>query len=105
MLNASCNASGIVSVSGQTIDADILSEGTKASSGVALIDKDNVKYLTSNASDIKDLILALVDIIDQLSLIATGLDSVTLSPGAQAANITQLGVLKTQLEATAETLK
>lgn len=106
VLDAMCNAAGVVTAEGQTVPvATVLSEGKKASSGVLLMQGEKAAYVTSNASDIKDLISSLVEIINQVAVIATGLDAVTVSPGSQAAAITQLQVLKTQLDLTKEQLK
>lgn len=106
ILSATCDAAGLVTADGiQVVGAIVLSEGKKASSGVAVMDAEKVWYLTSNATDIKDLISKMVEIINQLATIASGLDAVTNSPGGQTANITQLQTLKTQLDATKEQLK
>lgn len=106
ILDATCNATGVVTAEGQTVPAaEVLSEGKKASSGVLLLEGDKARYLPSSATDIKDLISSLVEIINQIATIATGLDAVTVSPGGQAAAIVQLQLMKTQLEATKEQLK
>lgn len=86
-------------------EADILSQGKKASAGLLVIDRDKKTYLTSNAEDIADLIESLVEIINQIATIATGLDGATNSPGAQASAIAQLQTLKTELDQTKEQLK
>ena len=99
MLNATCSASGQVKVGSDLVPgAEILSEGKKQSSGILLIDGDLVKYLASSAGDLKSLITSMVSILDQLATVLSGLDSATNSPGAQAANITALQSLKTQLD-------
>lgn len=106
ILNATCNATGVVTAEGQTVPAAVvLSEGKKQSSGVLLMEGDKATYVTSNASDIKSLIESLVTIINQIATIATGLDAVTVSPGSAAASIAVLQTMKTQLEATKEQLK
>lgn len=106
ILDATCDAAGNVKVGGLLVpDAIIMSEGKKASSGLLLIDGHRPRYFPSSATDIKDLIAAVVGIVDQLTIIATGLDAVTTSPGSVAAAITQLGVLKTQLQQSGEALK
>jgi len=106
MLEATCDATGVVKVDGNTVpEAEVLSEGTKISSGALLIDKDLALYLTSSASDVKKVIEDLTAIIQKVIEIATGLDGATNSPGAQATNITALTTLKTSFEATKETLK
>lgn len=106
ILDATCNAVGVVTAEGQVVEsALVLSEGKKASSGVLLMEGDKARYLPSNATDIKDLITSLVEIVNQIATIATGLDAVTVSPGTQAANIVALQLLKTELELTKEQLK
>lgn len=104
ILDATCLNSQ-VTVEGTVIEAEIFSEGMKQSSGAALFEKDKVYYLTSNATDIKELIESLVIILNQIIIITTALDAVTLSPGSATAAITQLTLLKTQLDLTKENLK
>lgn len=104
LLDATCEA-GVVTIEGQVVEAEILSQGTKSSEGSALIDRDKVVYLTSNADDIKKLIEDVTALVQQLTLIVTGLDGVTVPPGTQAANIVLLTTLKTQFELTKENLK
>lgn len=106
ILEATCNATGVVTADSiQVVGAIVLSEGKKASSGVAVMEGEKVWYLTSSATDIKDLIIKMVEIINQVATISTGLDGATNSPGAQASAIAQLQTLKTQLDATKEQLK
>lgn len=104
MLNATCNAH-VVTVEGKAVTATVLSQGTLPSEGVLLLEKENAKYLTSNATDISAMIQTMCTILDQLILISTGLDAVSTTPGSQAANITALGLLKTAFLATKDTLK
>ncbi len=61
VLPASCE-NNIVTVEGQTVEATILSQGTKASEGVVVLEESEATYLTSNATD-------LVLIIQKLKLI------------------------------------
>jgi hypothetical protein len=104
LLEATCE-NQTVTAEEITVECDILSQGNKSSTGVVLLDGSEVKYITSNASDIKDLITSLVSIIEQIVTIATGLDTASNSPGGQTSNISQLTTLKTQLNATKDTLK
>ncbi len=105
MLDATC-AGGVVSVAGVIVPtADILSQGVKDSDGVLMIDQDNAKYITSNATDIKDLIEGIVSIVEKMVEIATSLDAVTVTPGTAAANIALLTAMKTELDATKDNLK
>ena len=99
ILDATCDAAGVVTANGQTVPAaEVLSEGTKASEGLLFLEREKARYLPSNATDIKDLIESLVTILNQTITILTGLDGVTVTPGSQAANITTLTNLKTQLD-------
>lgn len=103
-LEATCSGQ-VVTVEDLTVEATILSEGVKDSEGVFLLDKDKAFYVASNATDIKDVITALGDIIDKISQIVTSLDAVTNSPGAAAANIALLATLKTQFMLIKDNLK
>ena len=103
MLEATCVA-GVVTSDGVPVPAaEILSEGVKASEGILLLEGDKAKYVTSNASDIKDLISSLEGILDQTITILTAVD--TAAAAGQAANIAALGTLKTALGVSKENLK
>lgn len=104
ILDATCTL-GVVKVEDLPVDAAVISEGAGESRGVVLLEGDKATYLTSNASDIKDLIDAIGALVDKIVTVATGLDAVTLSPGGQTANILLITVAKTQLLAMKETLK
>lgn len=106
LVDASCAPGQIVTIDGSVVpDVEVLSEGTKASSGVALVGQDKVAYITSNASDLKKAIEDVSAILDKVITVVTGLDAVTVSPGSQAANIALLTAAKVQFLATKETLK
>ena len=106
ILSATCDAQGKVTAeSTQVVGAIVLSEGKKASSGVAVMDGDKVWYLTSSATDIKDLITAMTDITHQIAAIATALDGVTLVPGTATAAIAQLQAAAVELQQSGELLK
>jgi hypothetical protein len=105
VINATCANNEVTAQGQKVLTATILSQGKKSSSGILILDQDKQTYVTSNASDVKDLITSLEGLIDQISIILTGLDAVTVSPGSQAASITQLGVLKNQLALTKDNLK
>lgn len=105
VLDAECQ-NGIVRVDGMEVDpALILSEGTKDSTGIALIDGPEVTYITSNASDIKETIEELTGILNQVITVLTGLDGATDPAGTQAASIASLEVLKSQFEARKDSIK
>jgi len=107
ILSATCNAAGQVTADDVVVTAaEVLSEGTKASTGVLLLEGDSTpKYLTSNAADLKKAIEDLSAIIAKIIEIVANHDTVTVSPGSAAANIALLTALKTTFEATKETLK
>lgn len=104
VLSAQC-LNQIIRVNNVMIDAEILSEGIKASDGIVLIDKENSYYIPSNASDIKDTIALLNTLLSQVVTVLTGLDAVSTSPGSQAANILSLTNLIAQFNLTKENLK
>lgn len=104
MLDAVCE-NNVVTSEGVTVAAEILSEGVGSSEGVVLLDGPKAKYLTSNATDIKDSIEKMSEILQQLVTILSGLDGVTNSPGAQAGAISSLSALNDEFEALKDTLK
>lgn len=104
VVEATCE-SGVVKIGTMPIDSVILSQGSKPSTGKVLIDEDEVTYITSNASDISDLIVRLVAIVAKVGVILSAIDGATNSPGANAATILELTALKTQLNTTKDLLK
>lgn len=96
---------GVVKFGDQVVEAEVLSQGTESSEGLIVLDGPTATYLTSNASDISDLIDALDGILQKVIQIATSLDAVTVSPGTAAANIALLTTLNTQLALTKDNLK
>lgn len=105
ILQATCVA-GVVTAEGIPVPAaDVLSEGVMASTGILVMDEDNATYVTSNASDIKTMIENLGSLLDQVIVVLTGLDAVTVSPGSMAAAIALLTTAKTTFVATKEVLK
>jgi hypothetical protein len=109
ILPASCVGS-IVTVEGKPVQAAILSQGIKSSDGVALFEENEISYVTSNATDIKDLITKVTDLIqlasDTFTAIGTGMTGPTTAPpGTLPTSITQLATLKTALTLMKENLK
>lgn len=104
IIAADCSGN-VVTADGKTVVAEVLSQGTKPSEGVLALDGLKAVYLTSNAADIKKLIEDVVAIINQVSVVLTGLDGVTTTPGSNAAGIVVLTTLKTQLNLTKDNLK
>jgi hypothetical protein len=106
LLEATCSAAGVVTADGVSVPAaEVLSEGKKASSGILLLEADKAKYLPSSASDIKDLITKLVEIVQQIETIATGIDGASNSPGGQTSAIAQLATKRAALNSMKDALK
>lgn len=104
ILEASCSAVGVVTCMGVVIDnAVVLSLGTKASTGVLIIDEDDVFYVTSNATDIKSTIESVAGLVTQIIAILTALN--TAAVAGQAAAIATLTTAKTTFNATKDTIK
>jgi hypothetical protein len=104
VLEASCQA-GVVTIEGQAVPCEILSEGVGSSTGTAIIDEDKAYYIAKNSGDIKKAIEDLSSIIQQIEVILTALDAVTVSPGASAAAIAALTALRTTFSLTKDTLR
>ena len=105
ILPATCQANVVTIESHVIAPSGILSEGVKASEGLALIEKDSVTYITSNASDIKDLITNIGDVLTKITTALTGIDAVTTTPGSNAALITLITTAKTALVLQKDNLK
>lgn len=94
ILDASC-VNNEVTIEGIKVEpVTIITQGKKASTGFAIIQGDKVYYVTSNASDLADaiesvngIVQKLQDVLDQVVLALTSLDSVTTVPGSAAAAI------------------
>lgn len=105
VINASCVASVVTADSFPVPGATILSQGTKASTGVLVIEEDKKTYLTSNAADLAKAIEDLTAILTSVIAILTAHDAVTTVPGASAAAIASLTTLKTAFGLTKDILK
>ncbi len=110
IFDAECLAN-IVKIEGKPVTpATVLSQGVKSSTGVALMQGDKIHYVTSNATDIKDLISQLTDLIqlvsDTFAAIGTGMTGPTTAPPASLpTSITQLALVKTTLTTMKDNLK
>jgi hypothetical protein len=105
IIDASCQA-GVVTADGVPVTtAEVLSEGVASSTGILVMDEDRQYYVTSSAQDLSGMIESMTTILEQIIVVVTALDGVTVSPGSVAAAITQLGVLKTQFGLTKDMLK
>ncbi len=105
ILDATCEA-GIVTVENHVITpATIISNGVKASDGLGLLQGDKLYYITSNASDISDLIDNVKAIVDQIKIVLLALDAVTVSPGATTSLTAVITTLEAALTAQKANLK
>ncbi len=109
ILPATC-VGGVVKIEDKPVTATILSQGTKSSSGAALMEEESVTYVASNASDIKDLISQLTDLIqlvsDTFTAIGSGMTGPTTAPpGTLPTSITQLAAIKSLLTTMKDNLK
>lgn len=111
ILSATANSSGKVTADGvEVIGAIVLSEGKQASSGMAVMDGDQVWYITSSASDIKTTLEKMADVItkiaNSLTSIGAGMTGPTTAPpptlatdvAAINAVVTELNQLKGALK-------
>lgn len=113
VLNATCDASGLVTAEGQTVPAArVLSEGKQASQGVLILEEDQANYLTSSAADVKTtiekLIAAIESIADATTEIANTLTAIgagmtgptTAPPPTLATSVTTITLKVTALNST-----
>lgn len=84
----------------------ILSLGVKSSSGFIIFDgAETPKYVASNATDVKELIEILVDIVQLIATTLTSVDGVTNTPGTATAGVTQIQTKKALLNTKKDQLK
>lgn len=105
VIEATCQAN-VVTVDGQPVDATILSKGLGSSSGIAVLDKDSVTYVTSNATDLETTIDNLNQSLTKLITIVTAIGAgmtgpTTTPPPTLAADLAEI----TAIVATLTTLK
>jgi hypothetical protein len=108
-INASC-AAGVVSVDGNPVVAEILSEGVGSSEGVVILDKEKAFYITSNATDLQTtmekIASALTKIGETLTAIGAGMTGPTTAPPPTlAANVVQINLIVTELNTLKAALK
>lgn len=83
ILDATCSATGVVTAEGSTVEsAEVLSEGNQASSGLLLMEGNKARYLTSSATDIKETIEKLIQVLDDLGPALTQIATTLTSIGA-----------------------
>jgi hypothetical protein len=111
ILDATCNAAGLVSAEGVTVPAaEVLSEGKQASAGLLFLDGEKARYLPSSATDIKT---TLEKMASALTTIATALTSIgagmtgptTAPPPTLAADVASIASVVTQINVLKEALK
>ena len=117
VLEATADASGVVTADGVPVPAaDLISEGKQASSGILIIDGLKAWYIPSSATDIKTTIENLIDVIDAtaaaitkigttFTAVGAGMTGPTTSPPPTLAadvleltgKVTELNAIKTEL--------
>lgn len=109
VLPASCE-NGKVTVEGQEVQATILSQGTKSSTGIVVIDADKVTYIAMNTTDLSETIDKACEMIQDIALLFTSVASgmtgpTTAPPGSLPADVIMLQNKATQLLALKDNLK
>lgn len=102
ILDATCQGRTVTADQIPVPDAEILSEGQGQSEGVLLLEGERVRYLTSNASDLKTSIEKVVNSIDKIASILTAIGagmtgSTTAPPPTLAADVAALQAIGTEL--------
>jgi len=111
ILDATCNAAGVVTADGTTvIGAIVLSEGHQASEGLAVMDGDKVWYLTSSATDVKTTIEKMADAITKIANLFTSVGGgmtgpTTAPPPTLVTDVLALNTLVTELNTLKAALK
>ncbi len=106
ILEATCLNNIVTCEDSIVIGAEILSEGVGQSEGLLLMEEEKTHYITSNATDIKETIDKLNDLITKIvtvfSSIAGGMTGPTTAPpptlATDLAAITQINVELTTLK-------
>ena len=109
ILNATCQG-GTVLVDGVPVNAEILSEGQGPSEGVALIEKEKVFYVASNATDIKTTLEKVTNVLtkigETLTAIGGGMTGPTTAPPPNlATNVAEMNLVIAELTALKDVLK
>jgi len=110
ILEATCLA-GNVKINGVLVPGvDVLSQGTKQSSGVAILDGDKVKYLVLAFDDLSETLNqvsgVLSTIASTLTAIGSGMTgSTTAPPPTLGASVSQINSVASALSALKDNLK
>lgn len=111
ILQATASQAGKVTADGvEVVGAIILSEGKQASSGVAVMDGDQVWYLTSSATDLKTTIEKLSDGLTKIGLLFTAIGAgmtgpTTSPPPTLVSDVAAINSLVIELNTLGEALK
>lgn len=109
ILDATCEG-GEVTIEGKTVSATILSQGTASSEGAALVDKDKVIYVASNATKLAETIEKACEMIQDIATILTSIGAgmtgpTTAPPGTLATDVASLIAKANTLNALKDNLK
>lgn len=110
IFEATCEAN-VVKIGGKPVDNTVvLSEGVAASTGVGLMQGDEMHYIAKTSGDLKTVIGKVSDLIqllsDTLTAIGTGMTGPTTAPpGSLPTSITQLATMKTALNTLKDNLR
>lgn len=80
MIEATCVGGVVTADSVPVPAADILSEGVGSSSGILILDQDQAKYITSNATDIKAAIEKINSALSEIASALTAIAGQMLGP-------------------------
>ena len=102
VLAAECE-NGQVQIESKDVDATVLGQGTKSSTGVAIIDGPEVTYIPNRVSDLEDLIQKIADVLGNVATVLTSHDGAL--GGSQSATIALITQAQTELTTMKENLK
>lgn len=112
VLDAICEAGGIVKAEGfEVTSATVLSEGNQDSDGILIIDQEKSWYFPSSATDIKTTLDKISLALTQIASALTALDAKPTGGSGSAvvpsvvANVSQINVLKTEIDTLKGALK
>lgn len=110
IFDATCVA-GVVKVEGIEIpDVEIITQGTKSSTGILILNGNEKKYVTANTTDIVDFLDEVAGVLNTIATTLTAIGSgmtgpTTAPPGTLATSVTQIQTVATALDAMKENLK
>lgn len=79
ILKATCE-NKIIKIKGVVVNGTVLSSGIGASEGVALLDKSELTYLTTNTTDLKESLVKINDAILKIGEILTSIGAGMTGP-------------------------